>query len=269
MNAKEAVREHWPEYLMEAAGLGLFMISACLFTAALFHPASPVAKAIHSEFDRRMLTGLAMGLTLLGIIHLPMGKRSGAHLNPSFTWAFFRLGKIRFWDAVFYSLAQFVGGVLGVVLASVVLQNSISHPAVQYAVTIPGSPGANIAFGAELIISFVLMTTVLHVSNSARLNKLTPFFAATLVATYITFEAPLSGMSMNPARTVGSAFPAHIWTSIWLYFLAPPLGMMIAAESYARLKGTAQVFCAKFHHHNKKRCIFLCNYPALMRDNLV
>ena len=269
MNAREAIREHWPEYLMEAAGLGLFMISACLFTALLFHPDSPVVRTIQSVFVRRMLTGIAMGLTLISIIHLPIGKRSGAHLNPSFTWAFFRLGKVCVWDAVFYSLAQFGGGLLGVTIGAFMLHSILAHPAVQYAATVPGLVGANIAFIAEFIISFVLMTTVLHVSNSARLNTLTPFFAAALVATYITFEAPLSGMSMNPARTFGSALPAHLWTSIWIYFLAPPLGMLLAAETYVRFKGTAQVFCAKFHHHNNERCIFRCNYPALMRDNFV
>ena len=58
-------REHWPEYLCEAAELGLFMISAGLFTILLHHPASPVLNFIPSEFMRRMLTGIAMGSTAI------------------------------------------------------------------------------------------------------------------------------------------------------------------------------------------------------------
>ena len=70
-------------------------------------------------------------------------------------------------------------------------------------------------------------------------------------------------MSMNPARTFASALPAQIWTALWLYFTAPPLGMLLAAELYVRQYGIHKVFCAKLHHHNDKRCIFHCNWKQL------
>lgn len=212
---------------------------------------------------RHFFIGIAMGFTLIAIVHSPWGKRSGAHLNPAFTWTFFRLGKIQFWDAILYSLAQFVGGVSGVLTVALFLHDSASHPAVHYAATLPGSKGPIIAFVAELIISFFLMLTVLNVSNHRRLNRFTSFFAATLVATYITFEAPLSGMSMNPARTFGSAVPAAEWNFLWIYFLAPPIGMFLAAEVYRARKGLISVYCAKYHHQNSQRCIFNCNFAAL------
>ena len=77
---------------------------------------------------------------------------------------------------------------------------------------------------------------------------------------YISIEAPVSGMSMNPARTVGSAFSAWNWTAIGIYFAAPPLGMLTAAEFYVRRYGARRVLCAKLHHDNPQRCIFRCNY---------
>jgi aquaporin Z len=80
------------------------------------------------------------------------------------------------------------------------------------------------------------------------------------VLTYITFEARLSGMSMNPARTLGSAIVAQVWTALWVYFTAPPLGMALAAELYSRLKGPNAIRCAKLHHDNDRRCIFRCGY---------
>jgi len=257
---KEELKRHWPEYLMEAAELGTFMVSACAFTVILWHPSSPVRQTVANLLLRRALTGIAMGLTALCIIYSPWGKRSGAHFNPSVTLAFFRLGKIEPWDAFFYVVAQFVGGVAGVLLAAGLLGARIRHPEVSYAATVPGPAGAQVAFLAEFLISFALMSVILTVSNTERLARYTPLFAATLVATYISLEAPLSGMSMNPARTFGSAVPARIWTALWVYFTAPPLGMLLAAEVYLWVKGARGVICAKLHHANNKRCIFRCGY---------
>jgi aquaporin Z len=259
--AGDALALHWPEYLMEAAGLGAFMISACLFTVLVEHPASPARQVLPDPLLRRALVGIAMGLTAIAIIYSPFGKRSGAHLNPAVTFTFWRLGKIETWDAVFYVVAQFVGGALGVVVAAALCGSTlIAHDSVNYAVTQPGDAGPWAAFAAELVISFGLMATVLAVSNRRSLNRYTGLFAGALVALYITFEAPLSGMSMNPARTVASALPAASWEHAWLYFLAPPLGMLLAAEAYVRSQGTGSVLCCKLHHENDSRCIFRCNY---------
>ena len=247
---------------MEAAELALFMFSACAFTVLLFHPASPIARTIHDGVLRRLLMGTAMGSTAIAIIFSPLGQRSGAHFNPSVTWTFFRLGKIEAWDAAFYTLFQFAGGMAGIMLASFTLGRFIAHQAVNYAATIPGPDGAIAAFCAELLISFILMLVVLTVSNTKRLARWTGMFAGALVATYITIESPISGMSMNPARTLSSAVGAQIWMSLWIYFVAPPIGMLLAAEVYKRVKVWPAVACAKLHHHNNQRCIFRCNFEA-------
>ena len=258
----DALRQHWPEYLMEAAELGLFMISACAFTVLLFHPASPVAQIIPSNVLRRVVMGTAMGSTAIAIVFSPLGKRSGGHFNPSVTLTFFRLGKIAAWDAAFYALFQFAGGIAGVLIASLILGPLVAHQSVNYAATLPGPAGPLPAFLAELAITFILMTVILNVSNTKRLSRWTGLFAGALVATYISIESPISGMSMNPARTFGSAFGAHLWTSLWIYFTAPPIGMLLAAEVYKRVMGGRAVACAKLHHHNNQRCIFRCNFEG-------
>ncbi len=256
-----ALKQHWPEYLMEAAELGIFMLSACSFVALIEYSGSPIHHLISDPFLRRMLIGLAMGLTAILIVYSPMGKRSGAHFNPAVTLTFLRLGKIAPWDAVFYMLAQFIGALLGVMLATVLLGKMlIANPRVNYVATLPGSAGISTAFIAEVSISFGLMLTVLLVSNTKRLNRYTALFAGALVAIYITFEAPISGMSMNPARSFGSAFSAHIWSALWIYFIAPPIGMLLAAEAYLAIKGASSVLCCKLHHENNKTCIFHCRY---------
>ena len=256
----QALKRHWPEYLMEAACLGLFMISAFTFGAILEHPTSPVHQAIPYSLLRRFLMGVAMGSTAILIIYSSWGKQSGAHINPSTTLTFFRLGKIATWDAIFYVLAQFGGGLTGAVLASAVLSTWVSHPSVNYVVTAPGGAGIAAAFIAEVAITFILMSVILRVSNNTRLHKLTGLCAGALVAVYITLEAPISGMSMNPARTFASAVPAHYWTALWLYFTAPLIGMLTAAEVHLRSR-SPRVGCAKLHHQNPKRCIF-CGKPA-------
>jgi aquaporin Z len=259
----DALSRHWPEYLMEAAELSLFMISACFFGVLLEHPDSPVRQAIADPLIRRILMGLAMGGSAMAIIYSPWGQRSGAHFNPAVTLTFFRLGKVERWDAIYYILAQFVGGIAGVYIATLFLRERVAHPAVQFVATLPGMRGEAAAFFAELAITFLLMSVVLRASNSQPLTRWTGLFAGALVCLYISFEAPVSGMSMNPARTFGSAFFARIWTALWIYFTAPPLGMLMAAELYLRQKGLHSVFCAKLHHCNSKRCIFRCNFGSL------
>jgi aquaporin Z len=125
----------------------------------------------------------------------------------------------------------------------------------------PGSAGVATAFLAEAYISFVLMLTILNVNNQPRLARYTPWVAAVLIALFITFEAPFSGMSMNPARTFASAYAGEIWTAIWVYFTAPILGMLGAAFVFRR--GGWTVHCAKLHHHNNARCIFRCSFREL------
>jgi aquaporin Z len=248
---------HWPEYLMEAALLGLFMVSACAFTVLLDHPASPAHRAITDSVQRRFLIGLAMGATAIALIYSPWGRRSGAHFNPATTLAFLRLGRIAPADAAWYVAAQFVGGAAGVMAAGAVLGPALAHERVRFAVTRPGPAGAGVAWAAELAIAFLLMSVVLRLSAHPRYARRTGLCVGLLVATYITLEAPLSGMSMNPARTFASAAGAGDWTALWIYFTAPPLGMLAAAELHLRLRG--RLFCAKLDHDPARRCIH-CEY---------
>ena len=246
---------------MEGALLGFFMISACAFTVLLEHPASPVHRALPNAFLRRALMGIAMGATAVAIIYSPWGKRSGAHINPATTLTFLRLGRVQAADALFYAVAQFSGALAGCLVAGLVLSGVVRHPAVHFAMTEPGPGGLATAFVAEAVIAFLLMSVVLAVSNDLRTNRFTGLAAGACIALFITFEAPISGMSMNPARTFGSAAAAMRWEHLWIYLTAPPLGMLAAAELRLLVSGGASVFCAKLHHQNGHRCIFRCGYP--------
>ena len=101
---------------------------------------------------------------------------------------------------------------------------------------------------------------MLLATNAQRLMRLTGVFAGCLVALYITFEAPLSGMSMNPARTLASALPGRLFDALWIYFVGPAAGMLLAVEAYRLIRRTPDVVCAKLNHHTHRRCIFRCGY---------
>jgi aquaporin Z len=177
-------------------------------------------------------------------------------MNPAVTLAFLSLGKVKPWDAFFYVLAQFSGGIAGMLVAASLLGSYASHPAVRYVVTLPGSGGEGVAFVAEFVIAFFLLSVVLMMLNSRNLEVYTGLAAGAMVVTFVIIEAPLSGTSLNPARSLASAIPAQLWSSLWIYFVAPPLGMLVAARGYLWQRGHSRIRCAKLHHKNAKRCIF-------------
>jgi aquaporin Z len=255
-NRREAV-QRWPAYAIETAGLATFMVAAVAITGAIEHPASPIRQAVTSDVIRRLLIGLGMGMTAATLIYSPWGRRSGAHLNPSVTLTYFRLGKISAADAVGYVLGQFIGAAAGIGATGALMQKIAGDASVNYVATVPGLTGAPAAFAGELVISFLMMTGVLVVSNQPQVARYTGALAASLIALYITLEAPLSGMSMNPARSFAPALATET-RALWIYFTAPPLGMLLAAEVYVRRRGKGAVRCAKLHHPSTGVCHFHC-----------
>ncbi len=240
---------------MEAAEVALYLFLTCIFASLLLYPGSPVRPFVGSTVGLRALMGLAVGATVVAIVMSPWGKQSGGHFNPALTLAFYRLGKMSLPDALFYLVAQFSGAIGGVCIARYLLPHTVGR-AVRYAVTAPGVRGSAAAFIGELTISFVLMSTILVASNREALTRYTPYLVGFLYATFMILEAPLSGTSMNPARSFAPALHESYWHALWLYFTAPTLGMLVAAEVFLRARGGVHPFCAKLHHANNKRCIF-------------
>lgn len=232
----ESLRKNWGKYLIEAAALGCFMISACIIVVLMEYPGSPLHAALPNATIRLYIIGAELGVTAYLLVASPWGKRSGPHMNPAFTLSFLLLGEIGFWDAIFYMIFQFAGGYAGVQLSYAVMGAPVSHPSVGFVVTAPGPKGNLIAFLAELGMSVLLMTCVLAFGQSKRLQSWTPHMVGALIGLYCAFEAPLSGMSINPARTFASALSAHQWTALWIYFAAPVLGMVGASQIFTRLQ---------------------------------
>ncbi|MCB2406578.1 MIP/aquaporin family protein [Hymenobacter lucidus] len=242
---RQAWRRHWPHYAAEAAGIGFFMVCGTLLTILFEHPASPVYQALAGpDLLRRAGIGLGMGLVIVVLVYNPWGKRSGAHINPAVTIAFWQLGKIRRADAVWYVLAQLAGALLIGQLLKWALGAYFAHPAVNYMVTEPKRHGQMVAFGAEFVISFILMLVMLLALHHEHLKKSTGWLIGVLLVLYITFESPLSSMSLNPARTLGSAVAAHSYAGMWLYWVAPILAMLLATVFFNKVYKGQTTACA-------------------------
>lgn len=234
-----ALRRHWPHYLAEAAGLAFFVTSSSLLTLSLEHPASPLHQALlaHNAGPvlRRVVLGIGMGLVLVVLTYNPWGKRSGAHINPAITLAFWQLGKIQGADVCWYLLAQAGGGIGALLLLRVWLLPYYAHPLIHFMTTKPGPGGTGLAFAAEFGISFGLMALLLFALYSAALKEATGWLVGALVASYIVWESPVSGMSLNPFRSLAAAIIAQDFASLWVYLVAPTVAMWLAAVIFQRL----------------------------------
>jgi aquaporin Z len=229
---RASFRKNHKHYFQEALGLGIFMISACFFSAMLEGKETALHLAIPNGNIRALIMGILMGSTALFIFYSPLTAPSGSHINPAVTLVFLRLGKICRRDALFYILFQITGGVLAVYLMAFLLGHPLTDQPVNYATTVPGIHGAAAAAIAEVIIAFVMISMVLFTSNAERHKKKTRVIAGLLVCLNVIFAGPVSGFGMNPARTLASAIPAHTYTAFWIYMTVPFIGMMAAAEFY-------------------------------------
>ncbi|PJJ53025.1 MIP/aquaporin family protein [Hymenobacter chitinivorans] len=242
---RRAGRRHWPHYAAEAAGIGFFMLCGTLLTILFEHPESPAYQALAGQdLLRRAGIGVGMGLVIVVLVYNPWGKKSGAHINPAVTLAFWQLGKIRRADALWYILAQLAGALLMGQLLKLTLGQYFAHPAVNYMVTEPKKHGQLVAFGAEFVISFILMVVMLLALHHERLKKSTGWLIGGLLLLYITFESPLSSMSLNPARTLGSAVAAQSYTGLWLYWVAPIGAMLLATVFFNKVYKGQDLACA-------------------------
>jgi aquaporin Z len=265
---RQLQRQEWQEFLIEGWALGCFMISIGLFAMLLEVSSSPLYGWIPNANLRRVLLGASAGITAAALIYSPWGQRSGAHMNPAVTLAFLRLRRITARRALGYVVAQALGGVAGVYLVWIAFGALFGSPPVSFVTTVPRDGAVLAAFIAELSMSALLMATLLASISSRRFAAYTGLMAGFLIFAFISVEAPLSGTSINPARSLASAVAAHEWASFWIYLVAPILGMQLAA-GYFIVRGSAgRSCCAKLCHSSTQRCIHCGFQPDIARNSL-
>jgi aquaporin Z len=247
---------HWPEYGAELLGTTLLVfvgLSAVVFD---FGTGLPMSGWIPDHSTRLLITGLIFAGSGSLVAISPFGKLSGAHINPSVSLAFWAQGKMHIHDLFGYMLAQFLGATIGETLL-VLLWRSYGA-SVNNGMTLPGvGYPLWLVFLAEAVMTFLLVLLIFVFVSSHRLMHWTPLMNWLLVATMVWQEAPISGTSLNPARSFGPALLSWNWSDQWLYYIAPPLGALIAVGVYRLLAvGEHDVLTGKLFHVPHYRSVF-------------
>ena len=176
--------------------------------------------------------GLVFGLVIAAMIYAT-GHISGAHLNPAVTLGFVLARHFPVRRLAGYWLAQ-ISGAIAAALALRLLLGNVAH----LGATLPeGNGGAWQAFWLEALLTFFLMCVIMAVATDTRaVGQAAALAIGATVGLEALFAGPISGASMNPARSLGPALVGAMWTAQWVYLLAPLLGASTAALLYHWLR---------------------------------
>lgn len=210
---------------------------------------SAMIKFIPSEPERRALTGFLFGCTGCLVTLSPVGKISGAHINPAVSIAFWLKGKMKTKAMAGYIISQMTGSVIGC-LPLLLWGNQ--GKSIAYANTIPIEGNIAGAFWGEVLTTACLIIVLFVFVGSRRLRNYTPFTMPFLYGFMVWMEAPLSGCSTNPARSFGPAVVSGVFTGYWLYWIAPLTGVLIVVGLFRilRLYRYYRIEAARVSYHN-------------------
>lgn len=238
----------WRLYLSECVGTLLLVAVGCSFVVFDFAKGSPMVHALPSAAARRALTGFLFGATGGSIALSPVGRVSGAHINPVVSLAFWRRGKLASGVTAGYVAAQLVGAILG---ALPLLLWGPWAASVHLAATAPGPAGPLVAVLGEVGATTCLVVGLFVFLGHRRLRRFTPGLFAPLYALLVWVEAPLSGTSTNPARSLGPALVGHMWTAWWVDWIGPLAGLALglAILHLPRLARLEEEVAKLYHFH--------------------
>jgi aquaporin Z len=217
---------NWPIFWYEMLGTGLLLLIGLSLVILMFGNGSPLIRLIPDIGERRIITGFLFGSTGALIAISPIGKVSGAHINPVVTMAFLLFDKISRRTALSYVLGQFAGALAGCIplLAWGAMGRSISFGA-----TMPGQ-GFTIStvILGEIITTFTMITLLSLFLGYRNLRPYTPAIFPILYSIMSYFEGGLSGTSTNPARSFGPSVISGYWDYWWIYWIGPVTGAFLA-----------------------------------------
>lgn len=237
---------HPVDWACEYAGTAGQLLAGFSVVALLESARSPARAAIGSSGARLVIIGVAFGLLAAAVACSPIGRRSGAHLNPAVTLGFWLRGHTPGRDAVGYAAAQ----VAGALTASIVFSLAWGTWArtVQTARTVP-QPHLSpvVVAGIEAALTFGLLTVVFLMLSSQRTARWTPAAVTGVLAGLIWAGAPHTGASMNPARTLGPDAVAGIYTALVSYVVGPLAGAALAAVGFGVFTHRTTLTAKLFH----------------------
>jgi aquaporin Z len=249
---------HWAEWSCELAGTAILLLGGLSAISLDFSTGSPVASAIPSHSARLLLTGLLFAGTGSLVAVSPLGRRSGAHLNPAVTLAFTLRRHLHPADVAGYMLAQTAGAFVGAALVQ--WWWGARARSVKLGVTQPGAGiSAVAAAGIEAVMTFLLVFGILLMVSSKRTARWTPLYNWILVAVLVWQGARWTGTSLNPVRSLAPASLFPDTAHLWVYFAGPLSGAVLAVGAFALVPGV-ETLTAKLFHDPR--------YPSTMATSL-
>jgi aquaporin Z len=237
---------HWTPWLCEFLGTALLLGGGLSAVFLDFGAHSPVTAHLPSRSARLLLTGLLFAGTGSLVALSPLGRRSGAHLNPAVTLAFWTQRKVHPHDLAGYVLSQLLGA-LAACACLRVAWGSTAH-LLHLGATQPGHGFTALEAAAlELLMTASLILMIFFMTAHTRTARWTPLGNWILVATLVWQGAPYTGTSLNPARSLGPALLAPDLNDLWVYLLGPLSGALLAAAVFALFRDTNTLTAKLFH----------------------
>jgi aquaporin Z len=237
-------------FIAEAIGTALLLFFGLNIVIFNWGDGSVVARLIPSELFRTILTGFMFGCVGCLVALSPVGKISGAHINPAVSIAFWLRGKMKTNAMIGYIAGQMIGAVIGCFPLLFIWGQQGSS--IQYGITLPGQRGVGAALLSEVLATTCLIVYLYIFIGRKRLRNYTPYGIPILYSILNIFFASPSGDSTNPARSFGPAVITGNFSYYWLYWAAPIIGVLIvtALFKWRRVNSVYKMESARISYHD-------------------
>jgi aquaporin Z len=248
---------HIGEWAAEFIGTAILVFGALSCVTLVFHAGSVFEDWIPSMLGRLLLLGLMFGVIIVAIATSPIGRLSGAHLNPVVTLAFWITGHVHPHDLFGYWVAQILGGLFGTLALRAVWTDTAEG--IHYGAIVP-EVGAAAAVVIEALMVGLIIGAMFACLSEHALVRWTPVAAGLAVALDTWLGSELTNTGLNPARTLGPSIVAGNWQDWWVYFVGPAAGAALVALLWLAVPRV--ILTAKLFHDPTYRSVLRTYLPA-------
>jgi len=235
-------------FVSEFLGTAILLLGGLSLVIFMFGTGSPMAELIPDIKIRQMTTGFLFGTIGASIALSPVGKVSGAHINPAVTMTFWLFRKIEGRLAITYVLAQLAGAIIGCI--PLLFWGRMGR-SVSFGASLPGEGySMQVVIAGEIVTTFTMVLLLIIFIGFRQIRSYTPAIFPVLYAILIPLEAAISGTSTNPARSLGPAMISGQWEGWWIYWIGPLTGAFMASLAGSML--AKRITIAKLYHFDSE-----------------